>query len=300
MIGDVLLAPDSRLVYAQRPRWAQNISDHAPLGLKGSGPDMCRGRFVEESSHGEIGFVVRDVEGLDEDALLLALLDVAGDRHLELVRLAVRREEFANFVHGIFGDIERVAGTHVERLVGFPIIQLSMFLEERKDQLRLWESVDHVGERLRGAHELGPAVACDVHGVVDVDPGVEAFQNRERVDVRRIEECFAVRSPIGKLREIAFVELCGNLARERQAVCVDARALDEQDDVAITNLLGIKQTLLLTDANRGAGKEACSWCDDSLQCRGFSSAPGALGHVAGFTPALDEIIRSRLILEPVR
>ena len=93
-------------------------------------------------------------------------------------------------------------------------------------------AADPVLELGRMPHELAPAVPRDVDRVVRTHAGREQRLDDGRIEHRRIEQRFAEGAAVGEPCSIALGQPLGELARQADAVRVDAARGEQHDRVA--------------------------------------------------------------------
>src|SRR5262245_4524664 len=159
----------------------------------------------------------------------------AGDGGADhLRRAAVSFEDRKRALGGGLIDHVAKADAHVEHLVHLAVVDAGVALDEGEDGMRLDEPVDLVADRGGDAGEVEEAVAGDVDQRLHPGNLRQDLHRLGNVDVGRAQELLAERH--GELVELVAdgVAVVGEerLAREREAVAVDAAALDADDDVA--------------------------------------------------------------------
>ena len=137
------------------------------------------------------------------------------------------------------GGVDHVAeaDAHIEDLEHLAVVDAGVALDEGKDGMRLDEPVDLVADGGGDAGEVEQAVAGDVDQRLHPGHLRQDLHRLGNVDVGRAQELFPERH--GKLVELVAdgVAVVGEerLAREREAVAVDAAASDADDDVAFAH-----------------------------------------------------------------
>src|SRR5690348_12283023 len=149
---------------------------------------------------------IRDAQGLDLDGFAVAFFaDDAGK--------AGRVTEFLGQSKALLRlrriDIDGKAHAHVEGGVGFARIHWAVLLDELEDWWHVGNAGDAIDERLLKAHQLAPAVAGDVDGVVRTDISFLQGGKEAHVDDRGIEQSRAVRTAIADRREVALRQSLG-------------------------------------------------------------------------------------------
>ena len=140
----------------------------------------------------------------------------------------------------------------------------------------------------------------DVHCVVDVHAAVKAILDKSNVDVRRVEQCLAVGSTIVEPSQIAARQPIGDLPCHCEAVRVDTGTLNENDLVAVLDVVRSDESLFrLHEAHRRTGKNNRLWHDNALERWSFAATPNATCKVASVLPTFDKITTSFFIVEPV-
>src|SRR5688572_12028075 len=81
------------------------------------------------------------------------------------------------------GNIDRESRAHVEVSVRLGIVDAADRLDEIENGLRRRNALDDVGEWIRRTHQLSPAMARDVDGIVNVDALVQAIFNSTNIDM---------------------------------------------------------------------------------------------------------------------
>src|SRR3989338_3395360 len=249
-----------------------------------------------ESSDSERCAGVFETFRLDDDFLVVASFDVSGAKRNKFVR----RGDFGNYSRVSFRNIECETRTHVEIAIRLHVVHRTVLLQEVEDRKLFRQTLDDVGKRLRCSHELAPAVPRDVHCVVDVHAAVKAILDKSNVDVRRVEQCLAVGSTIVEPSQIAVRQPIGDLPCHCEAVRMDTGTLDENDLVAMLDVVRSDEPLLrLHEAHRRTGKNNRIRHDNTLKRRSFAATPNATRKVASVLPTFDKITTSFLIVEPV-
>ena len=152
-------------------------------------------------------------------------------------------------------------------------------------------ALDDIGEWIGRAHQLSPAMAGDVDGIVNVDAVVQAILDHTDIDVRGIEQRLAVRPPIAQRSEVAVRRTLCYCARERKPVGMYAGAREQDDGIAVLDVRANQPAFRLDHADRGAGQDDRGGLDNPAQRRCLSAAPRAAGKLARLPPTLDKIRR---------
>ena len=229
-----------------------------------------------------------DVQGEDFDGFSLAVaVDGAGEPGV----IADRVIGEAQALVGILGvDKDGKAGAHVKGGVGLAGGDGAVVHDELKDRLRRADGGDSVDEGLVEAHELAPAVAGDVGGVVQVNAGALARGDEADVDDRGVEEGLAVGAAVGEGGEVAVGQAVGEGAAEGEAVGVNAGGGEEEDGVAVAHVAGDAVGFGGDAADGGAGEDDRVGVDDAFESGGFAAAPDGVGLAAAFGEAFGEVV----------
>src|SRR3989338_7748122 len=138
----------------------------------------------------------------------------------------------------------------------------------------------------------------DVHRVMDIYAVIQAVLHKTNIDVRRIEQCSAERSPVIELGEISIRQFVSDLSRHREAVGVDTRALNKNNCVSVLDVGCDKPLLWLHDAN-GRAREYCGVRRKNIfERRRLAAPPRTARQVAGILPSSYEIAVPSGIFEP--
>lgn len=251
-------------------------------------------------------FQSADVEGLafehgvlwlDDHPPFAGLANMAG---MESVETAGFRD-VQDLVGVAAVDEDCEAGAHVVASVHLFVRLPAVFLDEVKDRQLCRQLFDEVLELLRRAHELAPAVAGDVHCIVHdfMHLLVVAAAHERDVQVRGIEQGFAVGTAIRELRLVTFGKPGRDLACRREPVGVDAGAFEEDDVASFVDFARLEQVFHMLDVAPGrARKQSGAIDNNACKCRSFTRSPGAAALHARQLPAMHEICSALLVVEP--
>ena len=184
------------------------------------------------------------------DAHDLLWVGDGGADHLR--RAAVSLEDGKRALGGGLLDHVAEADPHVEHLEHLAIVDAGVALDEGEDGVRVNKPVELEADRGGDAAEVEQPVAGDVDQRLHSGDRLQDLQRLGNVDVGRAQELLPERD--GKLVELVAdgIAVVGEerLAREREAVAVDAAALDADDDVAFAHGAPVDDLVEVNAAHR--------------------------------------------------
>lgn len=198
------------------------------------------------------------------------------------------------------GDEECEPHPHVEVAVRFFLAHRTMLPEKVENRQLPRQLLNDVGERLRCTHQLAPAVASDIHRIVDIDASVEAILDQPDIDMGRIKERLAIGAAIVERGEVALRQLFGDLLRHREPIGMDAGTLDEDYSIAMSDVPRADEPLLgLHEPHGRAGEYDRARYDHAFERRRLTAPPGASSHITGLLPASNEVTAAILVGKPI-